>query len=242
MGTTNRSKNSGLIAASIIFGFAVIICAIIVRATVIKVKNYGNTLSVTGAAFKPIISDFAIWESQVSVSNTELETAYANLKNDMAIVKSFLKREGFNDGDYELRNVNIKKQYNRERQVSGITLTQRIRLELDDVERIRKLAEKSSGLIERGVEFSSHPPRYLFTGLDALKLEMIKAATVNSKLRAEQLARTTGNEVGPPISASVGVFQIRPLHSQEVSGYGISDVSSIDKEIVCTVHIKYLIE
>jgi hypothetical protein len=71
---------------------------------------------------------------------------------------------------------------------------------------------------------------------------MIRAATENAKLRAEQLAESTGKKVGAPRSARVGVFQIRPLHSQEVSGYGINDLSSIEKEIVCTVHISFMIE
>ena len=70
---------------------------------------------------------------------------------------------------------------------------------------------------------------------------MIKAATGNAKLRAEQLAGSTDMQVGAPRSASVGVFQIRPLRSQEVSDYGINDQSTIDKEIVCTVHINFQI-
>ena len=75
-----------------------------------------------------------------------------------------------------------------------------------------------------------------------MKLEMIKAATENAKLRAEQLANTTGKKVGSPQTAKVGVFQIRPSHSQDVSDYGINDVRSIDKEIACTVHISFLID
>ena len=93
-----------------------------------------------------------------------------------------------------------------------------------------------------GIEFECGSPRYIFTGLNPLKVEMIRAATENAKLRADQLARSTGRDVGAPVSARVGVFQIRPLHSQEVSDYGINDQSSIDKEIVCTVHINFLIE
>ncbi len=153
-----------------------------------------------------------------------------------------MQANGFNEDEYEIKGVKIGKQYDRERQPTGFILTQQLKLELDDVDRIRKLSLDASSLIEKGVEFTSHNPRYLFTGLDTLKLEMIRAATENAKSRAQQLAETTGNQVGAPTSASVGVFQIRPLHSQEVSSFGISDVSSIDKEIVCTVHISFLIE
>ncbi len=241
-GNGSGHKSNGLVTASLLIGIVLVICALIVRSTIIQVKGYGNTIAVTGAAFKPITSDFAVWQGEITVSAAELESAYAELKKDLLQVKEFLGNAGFSEGEYEVTNVNISKQYNRERVLTGYNLMQKVVLELDDVDRITKLAGETSSLIEKGVEFNSFPPRYLFTKLDELKLEMIKAATENSLLRAQQLAESTGKKVGAPTSARVGVFQIRPLHSQEVSSYGISDVSSVEKEIVCTVHMSYLIE
>ncbi len=89
---------------------------------------------------------------------------------------------------------------------------------------------------------NSSNPRYLFTKLDSLNLKMIRKATENATLRAKQIAESTGKTVGAPVSARVGVFQIRPLHSQSVSARGISDATSIEKEIVSTVHMSFLIE
>ena len=243
--TENHSKvrqTGGLVPASIVIGAVLIICTLVGSATIVKVKGFGNTISVTGAAFKPIKSNLAIWEAEITVTSVTLEDAYDRLKGDMKHLTRFMSDNGFESGDYKTLGVNIRKQYNRDRVETGVILTQKISLELVDVERISELSLKASELIEKGVEIRSFSPRYLFTGLDDLKLEMIKAATENAKLRAQQLAETTGNEVGAPTSARVGVFQIRPLHSQEVSSYGISDVSSIDKEIVCTVHVSFLID
>lgn len=79
-------------------------------------------------------------------------------------------------------------------------------------------------------------------GLYTVKIEMIRAATENAKQRAQQLAEITGRKVGAPASARVGVFQIRPLNSQEVSDMGMSDERSIDKEIVSTVNVSFLFE
>jgi len=239
---TRISQHGGLITASIIIGAVLIICAVILSSTIVKVKAYGNTIAVTGAAFKAITSDYAIWEGEVNVTTATIEEGYARLKRDIAHVKAFLKDNGFNEDEYELMGVQIRKQFDRDRRPIGVVLAQRVKIELDDVGRISMLARDASSLLEKGVEFMSYQPRYLFTKLDDLKIEMIKAATENAKLRVEQIAESTGKAVGAPTSARVGVFQIRPLHSQEVSSYGISDVSSIDKEIVCTVHISFLIE
>lgn len=231
-----------LVPAASIISVALIICTVIGAATLVRVKSYGRTISVTGAAFKSIRSDLAIWEGNVSVRAPMLETAYQLLEQDLEKVEDFLQKKGFSDGDYMLSPVVIARHTNRERETTGYGLTRTIRIELADVERIRQLSVEASTLIELGVLFESRPAQYLFTGLDTLKIEMIRAATENAKLRAEQLAETTGRTVGGPRSARVGVFQIRALHSQDVSSRGMSDVTSIDKEIVSTVHVSFLID
>lgn len=40
----------------------------------------------------------------------------------------------------------------------------------------------------------------------------------------------------------MGVFQITPLYSTEVSDYGINDTTSIDKEITAVVNCEFIIK
>ncbi|MFZ5979050.1 MAG: SIMPL domain-containing protein [Candidatus Zixiibacteriota bacterium] len=238
----NNKGYKGLVTASMVMALGLIICALIVTYGFIKVKGFGRTITVTGAAYKPIISDYAVWEGTISVTAATMESASTKLQADRKKTEAFLQKEGLTEDEYEIRPVYIYKNYNREQTITGYSLNQTVKIEMGDVDRITRLAKKASSLIDDGVEFNSLPPQYLFTGLDSLKLEMIRAATENAKLRAEQLARTTGHEVGSPVSAQAGIFQIRPQHSQEVSGMGMSDVSSIEKEIVSTVHVSFLID
>jgi len=236
------NNNRGIVWASIALGVALIICAMLVGNTLVKVKGFGNTIRVTGAAYKPITSDYAIWDLSFGTTAPTLDAAYQTMKDDVATVETYLQENGLTEQQYSVNTVSVSRMYNRDGQPTDYRLWQQVRVELDDVNRIAELAKTSGQLIERGVELQSSNPRYLFTKLDSLKLEMIEKATVNAKERAERLAETTGREVGAPTSASVGVFQIRPLHSQEVSGMGMSDVSSIEKEIVSTVHVSFLFE
>jgi len=240
--TSIRNQSGGLVIASIIIGAAAIICALFLGSTLVKVKGLGQTIRVTGAAYKPIVSDFALWEGRLSVFAPSLDSAYAKIKDDLLIVERFLAVHDFAEEDYEIGTVTIAKRFNREGGLTGYFLGQSVRLEMDNVDPITRLAKAASALIEKGIEFESRPPRYIFTGLEPLKLEMIGAATENAASRAERLAASAGRTAGAPRSAHVGVFQIRPLHSQDVSDYGINDQSSIEKEIVCTVHIDFLIE
>lgn len=232
----------GLFMASLILGLSLIVCTVLAGRTFVRVKGFGQTITVTGAAYKPIKSDYAIWEGWISATAPALEGAYSELSKDRAFLEAYLQEAGFAQGTYETGGVSIMRNYNRDGVPTDYVLRQMFRLELADIERITNLSKNISSLIEKGVELDARDPQYLFTGLNDLKLDMIRAATENAQQRAQQLAETTGRKVGAPTSAGVGIFQIRPLHSQEVSDMGMSDVSSIDKEIVSTVHVSFLIE
>ena len=238
---TSSNKTQYLIA-SMTIGAALIVCALIVSHTALKVKSLGQSISVTGAAFKPITSNYGIWSGTVSVTEPTLSVAYATITKDMQVARAFLNEEGYPDSSQKLSSVRIRRREDRNGTPLSYSLSQTITIASDDVTRIATLANNASGLIERGLELNSSNPRYLFTGLDSLKLQMIRAATENATLRAKQIAESTGRTVGSPVNARVGVFQIRPLHSQSVSARGISDASSIEKEIVSTVHMSFLIE
>lgn len=226
----------------IILGLALIICAIIASYTALSVKSQGQTIKVTGSAYKPIRSNLAVWKADISAMTTTVESGYAQLKTNVAELEEFLQQQGYAESDYTLSPVNINKRFNRDGDLTGYELTRLVSMENSNVEAITSLAVEASGLIEHGIMIRSRPVTYLFTGLDSLKLEMIQMATENAKERALRLANTTEHDVGAPIGASVGVFQIRALRSQEVSSWGVSDVSSIDKEIVSTVHVEFLID
>jgi hypothetical protein len=232
----------GLFIASLILGLSLIACTVIAGRTFVRVKGFGQTIAVTGAAYKPIKSNYAIWEGWISATAASPEGAYSQLSKDRALLEAYLQEAGFAQGTYEAGGVSIMRNYNRDGIATDYVLRQQFRLELADIGRITDLSKNISSLIEKGVELDSRDPQYLFTGLNDVKLDMIRAATENAQQRAQQLAETTGRKVGAPTSASVGIFQIRPLHSQEVSDMGMSDVSSIDKEIVSTVHVSFLIE
>ena len=226
----------------LIIGLCLVVCALVVRSTMIQIKGFGRSIQVTGAAFKPISSDYAIWEASIQTNSVDLAAGYAKLKRDLELTKAFVSENGFKEGQYEIGTVQVSQLYDREGKPTQYSLTQPIKIELADVPRISELGRRASSLVEKGVNLGFQNIRYVYTKLEDAKIEMIKAATENAKIRAEQLASTTNQKVGAPMSARVGVFQIRPLHSQEVSDYGMNDVSSIEKEIVCTVQISFLIE
>ena len=237
-----QKNSNAIIISSLVIGLTIIICTLNLSSAFVKVKGLGKTISVTGAAVKPISSNYAVWEGTISTTNANLDLAYAKIREDLVKVLSFLKKKNFKLDAYDISTIQIIKNMNQQREFLDYTLVQTIIIELDDVPRLTQLAREASTLIEQGVEIKSENPKYLFTGLEELKLEMIKAATENARMRVDQLAISTNCRVGVPISANIGIFQIRPLHSTDVSNWGMNDVTSIEKEIVSTVHVDFLIE
>jgi len=70
---------------------------------------------------------------------------------------------------------------------------------------------------------------------------MIGKATANAKQRAGTISKHGKFRLGDVASVRVGIFQITPKHSTKISGYGIHDTSSIEKEIKSVVDVKYFV-
>lgn len=80
---------------------------------------------------------------------------------------------------------------------------------------------------------------YLYTRLAALRVEMLAEATQDARRRAEVMAHSVGSAIGPIRAARMGVFQITPRHSTEVSGEGIYDTTSVEKNITAVVSVTF---
>jgi hypothetical protein len=67
----------------------------------------------------------------------------------------------------------------------------------------------------------------------------INIATQDAYKRAEQIAKNAKGQVGGLRGTRMGVFQITPLYSNEISDYGINDTSSLHKEITAVMNCDF---
>ena len=106
----------------------------------------------------------------------------------------------------------------------------------------KQLEKESTKLIRHGIGVRSYDPSYFFTNLEEPKLDLLKKASVNSKLRAERLAQSAENKITGIVSASQGIFQITKPSSTETSSCGMYDTSSIEKKVRAVVTIEFRTE
>ena len=71
---------------------------------------------------------------------------------------------------------------------------------------------------------------------------MLGEAAKDAKVRAERVASSTGNSIGPVRSAKMGVLQITAADSTDVSDYGVYDTTTIEKDMTAVVNISFAVD
>ena len=92
-----------------------------------------------------------------------------------------------------------------------------------------------NALIAQGLDISNNPPSYHFTRLNHIKPDMLKEATRNARLAANQFAENAGVNVGGIRTARQGNFTIRDAGSN----YG--NTNEIEKDIRVVTQVTFVL-
>jgi uncharacterized protein len=207
-----------------------------------------EVITVTGSARKRIKSDLVVWSAGVSYQAPTLADAYRQLSENVPRVKQYLIAKGIPDNEITISSITTtplrKTDGNGQEtsEVAGYSLRQQLEVRSTNVDKIAQIAREATELINQGILIESNSPQYLYTKLGDLKVEMLGEAAKDAKTRAERIAASTGNTIGTVRNAKMGVMQITAADSTEVSDAGISDTSSIDKDITAVVNIGFAVE
>lgn len=242
-------RNSQIVILGICIAVATIAASIILSQGFLKIMKFTKeVINVTGSAQKDIKSDYIVWRGSFSRRETDLKTAYQKVREDLDKVKAYLISKGVSEKEIIISQVSTDTIYkkndkgNDTNDIQGYRVTQGIEVRSNEVDKIDRVSREATELIDQGIEFSSGSPEYFYTKLDELKIEMLAKATENAKQRAENMAKATGNKIGFMRSARMGVFQITPINSTEISDWGINDTSSLEKKVTAVVNVGFAIE
>ncbi|MEK6732010.1 MAG: SIMPL domain-containing protein [Candidatus Omnitrophota bacterium] len=241
-------RSTQIIILGVCFVVATIVSTVIFSQGLIKIKKFSSeVIKVTGSAEKNIVSDYMVWTSSFSRKDLKMVDAFSKLKEDLVTVKEYLSNNGVKQEELIIYPVATEVLYKKTEkgtntnEIEGYRLTQGLEIRSKDVTKTTDISRCSTELIEKGIEFMSYAPEYFYTKLPQLKLEMLAEATSNAKKRAEQMAVSTGNKIGVMRSARMGVFQITPVNSYDISDYGYNDTSSLEKKVNAVVNVEFSI-
>ncbi len=234
--------------AGVFFAVANVLCVLIATQAWLSMRNGPQTIQVTGSARKPITSDLAVWWSVISVTNPDLQAAYKQLADNVGSTKTWLGTKGIKPAEIELRAISIRKQRERNAQgvatekVIGFELEQVVQVSSADIRRVEQISRGVTELIADGVEVESKPPQYLYTKMSDVKIQMLADATKDARNRAEQISSNAGGKLGKVVDARMGVLQVNAHNDTEVSGSGMNDTTSIEKDITAVVTARFEIK
>jgi hypothetical protein len=230
---------------------SVIVAAAVVGASLIgargcvealRVHHQEGRITVTGSATKRIKSDFIVWRARIRSQNPTMTEAYKKLALDLPQVLSFIKQRGIGDTQITVSSVMMQELHPRDQQgmmQEEITVAyvaeQAVEVSSNEIAKVEKVSREATQLFDSGIYVSSEPPLYIYTQLGELKIQMLAEASKDAKLRAEQVALNTGSKLGGLITARMGVMQINPAFSTEVSAEGNNDKTSLEKDVLAVV-------
>ena len=253
----SENGKSQLLHAAIVLAMGTIVAASIGAWAFVHVKTSDQTIVVTGSARRRIKSDMINWSASVTANAPKLAEAYQTLSRDVGRVKTYLISKGVPEDKIVISSITTKtvrraRKKNSEESdnansdeltgnIIGYSLQQDLEIRSPEVDKITKISREVTELVNQGMLLDSNAPQYIYTKLGDLKIEMLGEAARDAKTRAQQIASSSGNSAGSLRAADMGVLQITPPDSSEVSGQGVNDTTSLEKDITAVVHMTFSI-
>lgn len=210
-----------------------------------------QTVLVTGLAETNFESDLIVWDGSYNRQSFDMKSAYAQLKDDEKKIRTFLQSMGINDKEIAFSSVIINKDYVSEtnerggytQRFNGYNLIQNVRIESSEVAKVESVYKDIAQLIDQGIELNSSAPRYYYSKLKDVKIDLLAKASSDAKLRAETIAKNSDAGLGKLVKSTMGIFQITGKNSDEDYSYGGSfNTSSKIKTASITVRSEYQIK
>ena len=224
----------------------IIVASIILARPLKKIASKDESISVTGSAKQIINSDLGVLKLSLISNSKDSKEAYNQILAQKPLLLAYLNKFGISAdkitemtlGVFEKKNY----QYGDGVEPLGYEFRQAFEVKSNDVNAILKLSLEAPSLFAQGINIRVEPPQFIYTKISDVKVSMQSQAAIDAKNRAEKIAEATGAKIGDMTNARMGVIQITPRFSNDVSDYGMNDVSSIEKEITAVVSATFKLE
>jgi len=250
--TGNSRAELFFLARALIVGVAVVAAAALFGRSIIdsfRIHHQEKRVTVTGSATRRIRSDSIVWEASVRSRDPAMTAAYKKLASDMPVLMQFVKAHGVPDTEVTPSATSISEVHPRDQngvyqedQVVAYIAEQRITVVSSDIAKVEKISREATELLDKGIYVHSEAPRYIYTKLAELKIQMLAEASRDARLRAEKIAENTGATLGGLLSSRMGVLQINPAFSTEVSAEGNNDKTTLDKDVLGVVTASFAVK
>ena len=218
----------------------------------IKATRLGDRyVTVKGLVERKVKSDLAIWPLTYKEAGDDLTSIYSKTEADKKTVLQFLAEQGIQSSEIELGIIRVVDTQANEygggvRAPHRYIVEQPITVHTSRVDQVAAAAQKTLQLLQNGIVLGGNPGQgltYKFTGLNAIKPDMITEATRNARAAADRFAADSGSKVGAIRSANQGVFSILPADQAGEGGEGgFGTDASLAKTVRVVTSVEYYLE
>jgi hypothetical protein len=217
----------------------------IFAATIHDARHTTDTITITGSARIPIDSNLAEWSLSVDGSASKPVAAALRLRKESAAVVAFLRGAGIPaDAIFPqvVQSETVVTQINKHKTRTTYHVSQSFDVSTGKIDVVQEAASGVGTLLERGIDVSARPVEFVSTDLEQAKLDALGAATAEARRRADILVRGLGGKLGRMRASSLGVYQITPRNSTDVSDYGVNDTTSRLKDVTAVVTATFAVK
>lgn len=229
-----RDINKVAFAGAVVLAGGLVIGGYLLGDGLRRARAADRSVTVRGLAEQDVTANLATWTIAYAATGTDLPTVRADIERSTDALKAYFRAVGFPDDALTATGAGVNQFINNG--VPNITITQRMQLRTNDIDRARKAVADQFDLVRRGVTLQEGSAMtYSFTRLNAVKPAMVAAATRDARAAAEQFAKDSGTGVGGIKSATQGYFSIEPRDGEQSGGYGAADTPFKKVRVVTTV-------
>jgi hypothetical protein len=204
-------------------------------------------VEVKGLAEQDVEANLALWPLRFVATGNDLAQAQGEIARYTRQVMAFLARNGVDTAGAELQNLEVSdalaNRYNQNQGGPRFIIQQTLMVRSDQPKVVMAASQRVSELVTAGVvlqqsgDYGMGGPTYVFTGLNALKPDMIATATANARAAAEQFARDSRSSLGNIRQANQGVFVILPRDQAP----GVMEGAQLNKTVRVVSTVQYFL-
>ena len=229
----NTSKISTLSAAilGISIGLGILLGSIFLANAIFEARATERFVTVKGLAEREVNADMAIWPVTFKDVGNDLIELQKLVETRRNVITDFLIEKGFSIENISYSAPKITDAqadyYGNNKPSFRYRIQSTVTLSTSNVQLVKESMEASGELVSKGIVLADNwenRTTFTFTGLNNIKPEMIREATINAREAASTFAEDSGSKVGKIRKATQGYFTINDR-----------DQNSPDKKIVRVV-------
>lgn len=229
-----------LLLASLLLALGMAASGYFIGQTMYNAKVAINTAEAKGLAERRVEADLAYWRVRYTVTGKtreDIPRLYEQSEAAQKKIVELLLENGFDESELEPGVIDYVHQEFRNEDQKLVEekhlLIGSISVETSKVQLVSEVRSELNQLISQGLDIKNDAPTYHFTKLNEIKPNMLKEATRNARIAANEFAVNAGVEVGGIRSARQGGFVIRDV------GEDYGDTKKIKKDVRVVTNITF---